>query len=232
MACAVGQGNMRGLTPATLSEAQALQVALREKVIIAPLRMPPAFIGAVDASFMRDAVVAVACLYSFPSLKHREDARCTEAVRFPYVPGFLTFREGHAMIRAVRKFTTSPGVVLVDGHGIAHPKGIGIASHIGVVLGIPTIGCAKSRLVGNFDEPAAKKGSWRYLFFEGVPVGAVVRTRDNVKPVFVSPGHLTDIPSSVEVVMTCAGQYRIPEPLRRADRISRKLSREDDVEAC
>jgi deoxyribonuclease V len=174
--------------------------------------------------------VAVACLYSFPSLEHHEDAACSEVVCFPYVPGYLAFREGHAIVSAINRLRTAPDVVLVDGHGIAHPRGIGIASHIGVILGVPTIGCAKSRLVGDFAEPAAKQGSWTYLSLEGAHVGAVLRTRSNAKPVFVSPGHMTDIPSSVEIVMTCAGQYRIPDPLRRADMISRKLSRQEGLQ--
>jgi len=217
---------IKDLWPDTLSEARAVQDRLRKKVKVVPLKRLPARIAAVDAAFVHDAVVAVASLYSFPAMEHREDAVCRERVKFPYVPGYLTFREGHAIISAVNRLKTAPDLILVDGQGIAHPRGIGIASHIGVILGIPSIGCAKSRLVGDFDEPAAKKGNWTYLCYKGDRVGAVLRTRSKVKPVFVSPGHLTDIPSSVEMVMKCVSHYRIPDSLRRADMIAKKLSRE------
>lgn len=223
---------MKDLWPATLSEARAVQDRLRRRVKVVPLKRLPVQIAAVDAAFVHDAVVAVASLYSFPAMEHREDAACRERVRFPYVPGYLTFREGHAVVSAVKRLQTAPDLILVDGQGIAHPRGIGIASHIGVILGIPAIGCAKSRLVGDFDEPAMKKGSWTYLSYGGARVGAVLRTRDNVKPVFVSPGHMTDIPSSVEIVMKCLSHYRIPDPLRRADITAKKLSREHRGDKC
>lgn len=226
-----GKG-IKNLWPDTLSDAKAVQDLLRKKVRVVPLKRLPAQIAAVDAAFVHDAVVAVASLYSFPAMEHREDAVCRERVKFPYVPGYLTFREGHAIVSALRKLRSSPDLLLVDGQGIAHPMGIGIASHIGVILGIPAIGCAKSRLVGDFDEPAMEKGDWTYLCYEGARVGAVLRTRSNVKPVFVSPGHLTDIPSSVEMVMKCVSHYRIPDPLRRADMTAKKLSREHWGDKC
>lgn len=128
-------------------------------------------------------------------------------------------------MNAIKKLKIKPDVILFDGQGIAHPKGIGIASHIGVILNIPSIGCAKSRLVGDFDEPDKKKGSWRLIFYKGMKVGVVLRTRSSVKPLFVSPGHLTDIDSSIEIVMKCIGKYRIPEPLRRANFLSKRLKR-------
>ncbi len=139
------------------------------------------------------------------------------------MPGFLSFREGPAIIVTIQKLKTKPDLILFDGQGIAHPKGIGIASHIGVMLNIPTIGCAKSKLVGKFEKPDKDKGSRTYLYYKGERVGAVLRTRKNVKPVFVSPGHMIDIKSAIEIVMNCATEYRIPEPLRRADQLSKRL---------
>ncbi|MFQ5328677.1 MAG: endonuclease V [Thermodesulfobacteriota bacterium] len=112
-------------------------------------------------------------------------------------------------------------MLLCDGQGIAHPRGIGIASHIGVLLAIPSIGCAKSRLVGGYSEPGIKKGSNSPLIYKGEVIGAVVRSRDNVRPLFVSPGHLVDIDGAVEYVLACTGRYRLPEPIRRTDRLSK-----------
>jgi deoxyribonuclease V len=146
-----------------------------------------------------------------------------EIVPFPYIPGLLSFREGPALVKALAKLTVQPDMVLFDGQGIAHPRRLGIASHIGVLLGIPTIGCAKSRLVGEYSEPHVQKGSCSPLRHKGVTVGTALRTRSHIQPVFVSPGHLVDIDTSVQVVLECTGKYRIPEPLRRADMFSKKL---------
>lgn len=190
---------------------------------ITALRKAPLFIAGVDASFIDDTVIAAASLYIYPGLKHIQDAYAKEKTRFPYIPGFLTFREGPAIIKALTKLKTLPDVILFDGQGIAHPRGIGIASHIGVMLATPTIGCAKSRLVGDFDEPDEKKGAWTYLYYKKAKVGAVLRARSGVRPVFVSPGHLMDIKSSVGILMNCIPKYRIPEPLRRADSISKSI---------
>lgn len=216
----------RNLWPRDIDTAREIQDILRKKVKILPLRAAPAYIAAVDAAFAGNEVIAVSSLSAFPSLECRQDAVWREEIRFPYVPGLLTFREGHAMISALKRLRIPPDVILVDGQGIAHPKGIGIASHIGVVLGKPTIGCAKSRLIGEFEEPRTQKGNWSYLYYKGKEVGVVLRTRDHVKPLFISPGHLIDIPSSLEIVMECLSGYRIPEPLRRADSLSRGLSRQ------
>ncbi|MEW6739841.1 MAG: deoxyribonuclease V [Nitrospirota bacterium] len=213
---------IRNLWPDDISEAKKIQDVLRKKVKIIPLKKTPEIIAGVDAAFADDKVVAVATLYEYPELKHLHDAFSVEKIRFPYIPGLLSFREGHAIINAIRKLNIKPDLILFDGQGIAHPKGIGIASHIGVILNIPAIGCAKSRLVGEFEEPAVTKGSWAYLYYKGMKVGAVLRTRSSVKPVFVSPGHMIDIDSSIEIVMKCVFRYRIPEPLRRADHLSKK----------
>ena len=216
----------RSLWPIDTKTARRLQIELSKKVRIQPLQKCPSNIAAVDAAFDGESVIAVASLFVYPSLLHISDAVAREKVRFPYVPGFLSFREGHAFISAIRKLKQTPDVIIVDGQGIAHPQGCGIASHIGVLLDIPTIGCAKSRLVGEYSEPGPKKGQWSPLIYKKEQVGAVLRTRDNVRPVFVSPGHLIDLCSSVAIVLQSLTQYRIPEPLRRADHLTKALIKE------
>ncbi len=211
--------------PDNLHEARIIQTTLRGKVRIIPLRKNPRIIAGVDAAFLDNKVIGVACLYKYPEINPVEDAFAVTEIFFPYIPGFLSFREGPAIIEALNRLKTKPHVILFDGQGIAHPKGMGIAAHIGVILDIPTIGCAKSRLVGEYRQPGIKKGKTSSLKFHGKVVGAVVRTRDNVRPVFVSPGHRIDLKSSVEIVLECVSTYRIPDPLRRADYLSKKIKR-------
>jgi deoxyribonuclease V len=216
----------KALWSGSIAEAREVQRVLKEKIKISPLKNTPEFIAGADAAFSGDVVFAAASLYKLPSLAHLEDSFSKAKAGLDYMPGLLAFREGNAVIDAIRKLGILTDLILIDGQGIAHPAGIGIASHLGVVLNIPTVGCAKSRLVGEYQEPGTAKGEWSYLFYQGVKVGAVLRTRSNVRPVFVSPGHLVDIESSVEIVMKCVTDYRIPEPLRTADRLSKKLKRD------
>ncbi len=211
--------------PHNTEEARNIQLRLREKVKIVPLKRKPEFIAGVDAAFTEDKVIAAACLYRYPELVHVEDAYVTADVTFPYVPGLLSFREGPAIIKAIRRLHKKPDLVLFDGQGIAHPSGMGIAAHIGVLIDIPSIGCAKSRLVGDYSGPGNRKGQMARLMNHNKIIGMVLRTRDNVKPLFISPGHLVDLKGSIEVVLKCVGKYRIPEPLRRADHLSRKLKK-------
>jgi len=209
--------------PSDLIGAKAVQAILRDKVKIIPLRKKPEYIAGVDAAFSENNVIAVACLYRYADMSPLEDAHATLNVTFPYVSGFLSFREGPAIIAALRKLKTQPDLILFDGQGTAHPRRMGIASHIGVVLDIPTIGCAKSRLIGEYREPGAEKGNWSPLMYQGSIVGAVLRTRDHVKPLFVSPGQRIDLKTSIEIVLGCVKGFRIPEPIRRADSISKTL---------
>ena len=150
----------KNLWPRDTRAAREIQDAFRKKVKILPLRKAPLHVAGVDAAFAGNEVIAVSSLYTFPLLECVQDAVWREEIRFPYVPGLLTFREGHAMINALKRLRIPADVILVDGQGIAHPRSIGIASHIGVILGKPTIGCAKSRLIGEFREPRTGKGSW------------------------------------------------------------------------
>jgi len=211
--------------PGDIREAREEQEQLRSRVRIVPFSGMPPFVAGVDAAFSDATVFAAACLYRLPELDCMEQASAVLPLRFPYVPGYLSFREGPAIIAALERLNQRPDLLLLDGQGIAHPRGIGIASHLGVLLRIPTIGCAKTRLVGEHREPGKGKGAWAELRYEGRTVGAALRTRDAVRPVYVSPGHLIDLEDSIRVVLGCTGRYRLPEPLRSADRLSRERRR-------
>lgn len=211
--------------PGNIQKAREMQERMRSRVRITTYRGTPRFIAGVDAAFTEDRVAAAACLYSFPDLTCLERAADIQELRFPYVPGYLAFREGPAIIAAIKNLARKPDLILVDGQGIAHPRGFGIACHIGVLLDIPTIGCAKTRLVGDCREPGIRKGSWSDLTYEGAVVGAVLRTRHGVRPLFISPGHRIDAESAVSFVLSCIGKYRIPEPLRCADAYSRSMKK-------
>ena len=212
--------------PEDLTEAKTIQEILRKRVRIISFRNRLEYIAGVDAAFLNKEIVGVACLYRYPDIHLVEETYAVTETLFPYIPGFLSFREGPVIMEALKGLRKKPDIILFDGQGIAHPKRLGIASHIGVLLNMPTIGCAKSRLVGSYKEPGFKKGSWSSLSYNEEIVGAVLRTKDNVNPLFVSPGHRVDIRGSVKIVLACSQGYRIPEPLRRADFISKKIKRE------
>lgn len=211
--------------PKDIKGARRIQEILRWKAEIIQLKKVPKNIAGVDAAFFQDKVIGVACLYTYPDITFIEEADSVTNVLFPYVPGFLSFREGQAIIRAIHGLKIKPDVIIFDGQGIAHPAGLGIATHIGVLLGMPTIGCAKSRLIGEYEEPGSQKGNWSFLRYNSKTVGAVLRTKDDVKPLFVSPGHRIDLKYSIDIVISCTRKHRIPEPLRRADFISKKIKR-------
>ncbi len=206
-----------------IQEARHLQEKHKNLVRIEPLEREPEFIAGVDAAFSEDQVFAAACLYHYPDLTLVEQSSAIEQAKFPYVPGYLLFLEGPAIISAVRKLKIKPELILVDGQGLAHPRRIGSASHLGVLLDLPTIGCAKTRLVGEFREPGRRKGTWSELRYEGETVGAVLRTRDRVRPLFISPGHKIDLKDAIRITLGCVTKYRIPEPLRCADMLSKRM---------
>lgn len=209
-----------------ITKARELQISIAKKVMITGLSKSPEFVAGADACFQDGRVFAAASLYEYPRMVHIEDSFFAGEASFPYIPGLFAFREGPALISAIQKLRTSPDAILIDGQGIAHPRGAGIATHLGIVLNIPTIGCAKSRLVGDYDQPGMNKGEWTYIFppeDDRKKIGAALRTRSGVKPLFVSPGHLIDIETSVEIVLNCTSLFRIPEPIRSADMLSRRM---------
>jgi deoxyribonuclease V len=154
----------------------------------------------------------------------------TEA-KFPYVPGLLSFREAPAVIEAFKKLTIRPDVLIGDGQGIAHPRRLGFAAHLGLWLNIPTVGCAKSWLFGEYEEPGPERGEWSSLTDSGETIGAVVRTRARVKPLFVSPGHLCDLKSAIDVVLATATQYRQPITTRLAHHYVNELRQSGHLKA-
>lgn len=206
-------------------EEQARLAARRRQ---APLPSEVRYVGGADVSCSLWGktfwgAVAVCDLAEGLSVVDRAVARLD--ADFPYIPGLLAFREVPVLQRAFARLRVRPGVLLVDAHGTAHPLRFGSAAHLGVVLGLPTVGCAKSLLCGTFDEPGPLRGDWSMLLLQGEAVGAALRTRPGVKPVFVSPGHLADLPSSLNLVLRCVERYRLPEPLRAAHRLCNEARR-------
>jgi deoxyribonuclease V len=199
------------------AEATALQESLRERVRIRPLERWPRLVAGGDVAYsgarrIHAAVVVVA----LPSLSPVETAEATTLVGFPYVPGLFSFRELPPLLQAFRRLRTDPDALLFDGQGLAHPRLFGLACHAGVLLGRPSIGCAKSRLVGEHGPVGHARGSFAELRLEGRVVGAALRTRDGVRPVYVSPGHLCDLRSAVDLVLATTPRFRVPEPIRLA----------------
>jgi deoxyribonuclease V len=174
-------------------------------------------IAGVDVSVKAEQSRAAIVVLNFPALEILETATATLSTPFPYVPGLLSFREGAVILAAYEKLTHTPDVLIFDGQGQAHPRRLGIAAHLGLWIERPTIGCAKSRLIGHHAGPGNGKGDFAPLLGnKGEVIGVVLRTRPGVKPVYVSPGHLCDLDSARRVVMACVKHYRLPEPTRRA----------------
>ena len=184
-------------------------------------------VAGADLGFLCEGKKAVAAVivYSYPELIEIERAHVISDINYPYIPGLLSFREGPLLEKLFEKLHCEPDVILFDGQGIAHPRRLGIASHMGLVLNKPTIGCAKSRLCGRYDEPAKDFGAWSPLEDDltGDTIGSVLRTRENVKPIFVSAGHLVSLNQAIEIVMGCVDRTRIPKPTREADKFVRKF---------
>jgi deoxyribonuclease V len=170
-----------------------------------------------------DRVYAAVVLLDAATLDVVEEASHSGRISFPYIPGLLSFREGPSLLRAFDKLRRRPDVVLFDGQGIAHPRGFGLAAHMGLILDLPSVGCAKTRLIGTFEEPGARRGQCSPLVHDGEKIGTVLRTKDRVKPVFVSQGHRVSLERAVDVILQCTRRYRIPEPIRRAHILVNKL---------
>jgi deoxyribonuclease V len=174
----------------------------------------------VDTSVRAGHVHAAVCLYSFPGLELLASATAVRPVEFPYIPGLLTYRELPALREAYRSLAGVPDVLLVDGHGLAHPRRCGIASHLGLVFDRPSIGCAKSLLVGEHRAPGPRRGACTRLVHRGEVVGSCLRTRTGVSPIYVSIGHRIGLAEAVRLVLACARGKRLPEPIRAADRLA------------
>ncbi|SDC14571.1 deoxyribonuclease V [Niabella drilacis] len=203
------------LTP---SEAVALQKELREKINLTPLSTPVRYIGGADISFNKfeTTVYAGIVVLKYPEMVVQAHASVTCTVQFPYISGLLAFREVPALLKAWEALTLKPDLLVLDGHGIAHPRRLGIATHFGIVKNLPTIGCAKTRLTGVYQEPGNNRFDHTPLFHKEEQIGTVLRTKPNCNPVFVSPGHKVGMEQSLQIITQCCGKYRIPEPTRLA----------------
>ncbi|HKJ95302.1 MAG TPA: deoxyribonuclease V [Gammaproteobacteria bacterium] len=207
-----------------LAPAQAIarQKVLASRVRLIPLDGPVATIAGVDTGFEESGRTARAAvvLMDWPGLAVIETHVAREPTRMPYIPGLLSFRELPVVLKAVAMLTRRPDLVLCDGQGIAHPRRLGIAAHFGVLTGLPAIGVGKSRLTGRHDAPGLEKGDWTPLLDAGDRIGTVLRTRRGVRPLYVSPGHLVTHEEAADWVLACCPRFRLPEPIRAADRIA------------
>jgi deoxyribonuclease V len=222
------------------SEAVKLQKHLACKVRLTPLTKQPGLIAGIDCAFSKDGkrIIAAVVVQKLPDFAPVETASALRKVTFPYIPGLLSFREAPVCIAAVEKLESKPDVFIIDGQGIAHPRRLGLAAHLGLFFDKPTIGCAKSRLTGFFEEPPPQKGAYTLLrdkeskwrrasdgrrATSDEVIGAVVRTRTNVKPVFVSVGNKCLLKDAVKITLGCTTKYRLPEPTRLAHQLVSKL---------
>ncbi|HEU4470652.1 MAG TPA: deoxyribonuclease V [Flavisolibacter sp.] len=208
-------------------EASRIQQELRAKLDISERQVDIATIGGADISLnlYSTTIYAGIILLSFPGLQPMACSLVRAETRFPYVPGFLAFREVPALVQVWEQMPVKPGVLVVDGHGIAHPRRMGIASHFGVVASQPTIGCAKKILFGRFEEPPPEQGAFSLIRSKEETVGYALRSKAKTAPVFVSPGHMIGLENSLRVMQQCTGRYRIPEPTRLAHELVNRFRR-------
>jgi deoxyribonuclease V len=208
--------------PGTIAEAREIQQRLRGQVVVRDTFSKLAWVAGLDIGIKNDGKIAraAAVALTFPDLRPSAQAIVEQEIHFPYVPGYLSFRECPSALAALAQLPSAPDMVLCDGQGIAHPRRFGIACHIGVLTELPTIGVAKSRLCGVHDEPADKRGAWTPLRDGAEVIGAVLRTRVGVKPLYVSPGHRVSLESAIDIVMRCTTKYRLPETTRAAHKLA------------
>lgn len=222
-----GESDAWAIPPAA---AIALQRQLAPQVIREDRFGSIATVAGIDVAYGRRGGPARAAvtLYAFDGLRLLATATATLPVAFPYVPGLLTFREAPAALAALAALPQRPELLLCDGQGIAHPRRLGLASHLGLILDLPAIGVAKSRLVGRHDEPGPEPGDWQPLRDGDEVIGAVVRTRRGCRPLYVSIGHRIGLPSALALVRACSRGFRLPEPCRQADRLSKQAAAPED----
>lgn len=200
-----------------------MQEQIRARVRIESLPELPRYVGGADCAFSRDGnhIRAAAVVYDRDARLIVDRAHLVQRCEIPYIPTYLSFREIPAILAVLRRLTHAYDALLVDGQGIAHPRRCGIATHLGVLLDLPTVGCAKSRLIGTHEAPAKTRGSFSPLHDEGEKIGVVLRTRDGVNPLYISVGHRVDLLSAIQLVLTCSTRFRLPEPTRIADQLSK-----------
>lgn len=208
--------------PRRVAEARRLQEQLRSRVVTQDRLGVVETVAGIDVGYEKNGTVtrAAVVVLDFPALTVREQAIARRPTRFPYVPGYLSFREAPAVLAALKRLRTRPDLLLCDGQGLAHPRRFGLACHLGLLLDTPSIGVAKSRLIGTHGRVPAKKGSWTALEDNGEVIGVVLRTRMDVKPVYVSIGHRICLATAIDYVLRCTTRYRLPETTRQAHRLA------------
>jgi deoxyribonuclease V len=209
----------------SVKEAYQIQRDLRTRVFLRNGFRQVSTVAAADVAFdeRRKKAYAAAVVLSLQDFRVLEAKEAVVDVAFPYVPGLLSFREGRPLLTVLELLQIEPDVILFDGQGIAHPRGLGLATHMGILLEKPTIGCAKTKLAGEHKPPPLDKGGAEPLLLAGKKVGFALRTKLKMDPIYVSPGHLVDVDTALEIVKYCAREHRIPEPVRIADQKSREL---------
>ena len=207
---------MRHPWDVTPAEARQIQEKLRSRVIQCGTPKRVRRVAGVDISVRGERAIAAIVVLNFPALDIAEVVSAEQKVPFPYVPGLLSFREIPSILAAAEKLTHFVDLFLLDGQGVAHPRRFGLASHLGVLLDKPTIGCAKTRYIGTHQEPAEEAGCYTDLWDGEELIGAVLRTRTNVKPMYISVGHKINLPRALDLVLDCCAGYRLPEPTRLA----------------
>ena len=215
-------GRVRHPWPRTVAEARRLQERLRTKVVARDRLATVRTVAGVDVGFEREGRItrAAVVVLDFPSLVPREQAVARVPTRFPYVPGYLSFREIPAVLAAIARLKVRPDLVLCDGQGLAHPRRFGLACHLGVLTGMATIGVAKSRLIGAHESLPDAKGAWVALRDGDEVIGAVLRTRAGVRPLYVSVGHRVSLETAIHYVLRCTTRFRLPETTRLAHRLA------------
>jgi deoxyribonuclease V len=210
----------------SVEEAIQIQEALRDRIILKKTFSEVRTIGGGDAAYSKNGKLLFAAIVvlSFPEMEIIDAATAGGKILFPYIPGLLSFREGPILIKAFQKLRLKPDMMIYDGQGIAHPRGMGLASHMGLWLDLPSIGCAKTPLLDEFVFPGPLKGSSKWVRREGRKVGAVLRTRDNIKPLFISPGHRINLSTSNQFILNSCKGFRFPEPLRKAHQLAERIA--------
>jgi len=209
----------------SIEEAIRIQENLKDRLIPKKTFSSPKTIGGADVAYStnKNFLFGAIAVLSYPEMKLIDTATAKGEISFPYLPGLFSFREGPILVKAFQGLRVKPDLLIFGGHGTAHPRGLGLASHMGLWFNLPSIGCARTPLLKEFDYPCLSRGSFEWIFLKGKKVGAVLRTKRGVKPVFVSPGHRIDLMTSIPIVLAACQRYRIPEPLRFAHRFSRKM---------
>jgi deoxyribonuclease V len=212
------------LHPWNVSPQQAIKIQrslVKNICLVSKLDKNVTKIAGVDVSFRNNQCCAAICILTYPELSLLEEKTVIMNTCFPYVPTLLTFREGPVVLKCFQKIKTVPDVILFDGQGITHPRKMGLATHLGIWLETPAIGCAKTPLYGSFTMPALTKGSYSLIKEKQLPIGAVVRTKNNTKPIFVSQGYGVTIEEAIKITLSSCTKYKIPEPLRAAHTLSK-----------